>query len=242
MKSIILAAGRGKRMLSETDSKPKCLTLINGKPLIEWQISALKAAGVSEIGLVTGYKGKLLADYADFNFINTRWENTNMVISLAEADVWLSSHDCVVSYSDIIYEKSAIDLLLAAKSSIAITYDPAWLSKWRARFENPLSDAETFRVGANGFLEEIGGKSESEGNIEGQYMGLLKFTPDGWFECKRILSTLMPSQRDELQMTHLLQRVIDSDNVKILSVPYLGKWAEFDSQSDIAAFNLGTAG
>lgn len=49
MKAMILAAGRGDRMRPLTDSVPKPLLPVGGKPLIVWQIERLAAAGVSEL-------------------------------------------------------------------------------------------------------------------------------------------------------------------------------------------------
>ena len=45
MKVMILAAGRGKRMRHLSESTPKPLIKLWGRPLIEWQIMALKKAG-----------------------------------------------------------------------------------------------------------------------------------------------------------------------------------------------------
>ena len=55
MKAIILAAGRGSRMKSLTKNTPKCLLKIKGRPLIEWQINALKGSQIDQIAVTTGY-------------------------------------------------------------------------------------------------------------------------------------------------------------------------------------------
>jgi bifunctional UDP-N-acetylglucosamine pyrophosphorylase/glucosamine-1-phosphate N-acetyltransferase len=57
--AIILAAGRGTRMKSET---PKVLHRILGKPIIDYVLESIKGAGVPEIILVAGYGSALLRD------------------------------------------------------------------------------------------------------------------------------------------------------------------------------------
>ena len=49
MKAMILAAGRGERMLSLTDAKPKPLLEVRGKALITWIIESLARAGLCDI-------------------------------------------------------------------------------------------------------------------------------------------------------------------------------------------------
>ncbi len=49
MKAMILAAGRGERMRPLTDTTPKPLLVMGGKPLIVWVIDSLKRAGVTEL-------------------------------------------------------------------------------------------------------------------------------------------------------------------------------------------------
>lgn len=237
MKAIILAAGRGSRMKGLTDANPKCLLKLYGKSLIEWQIFALRDAGIDQISIVTGYKRESLADLGLKKFYNPRWAETNMVSSLECANEWLQEGPCIVTYSDIFYSRQAVESLINCDAVIAVTYDANWLDLWKRRFGDPLLDAETFRVNQEGELVEIGGKPKSVQEIEGQYMGLLRFTPKGWSEIIRIRSNLLPDECDKMHMTGTLQRVIDESHVAISAFPYYGEWGEIDSESDLSSYN-----
>jgi choline kinase len=236
VKAIILAAGRGSRMKSLTDERPKCMVELRGKTLLEWQLEALRGAGISEIAIVTGYKRELLANQGLVEFHNLRWADTNMVSSLACAEAWLEQEPCIVSYSDIFYSPVAVQSLMTCKASLAVTYDPNWLALWTERFGDPLLDAETFRLTDAGTLAEIGNKPTSVDDIQGQYMGLLRFTPEGWADVVRLRSALTPEQCDKVHMTHTLQQVIEAGRVAIQGVAYTGEWGEVDSAEDLFVY------
>ena len=53
--ALILAAGRGERMRPLTDRCPKPLLAVRGKPLIEWHLEALAAAGVRQVVINTAW-------------------------------------------------------------------------------------------------------------------------------------------------------------------------------------------
>lgn len=236
MKAIILAAGRGSRMKDLTNECPKCLVELHGKALLDWQLEALHAAGITEIAIVTGYKRELLADRGLTEFHNPRWAETNMVSSLACAQEWLLAEPCIISYSDIFYSPMAVQSLMASEASLAVTYDPNWLGLWTQRFGDPLLDAETFRLTFEHTLAEIGNKPTSVDEVQGQYMGLLRFAPEGWAEVLRIRSGLTSEQCDKMHMTGTLQKVIDAGRITIAAVSYTGKWGEVDSAEDLASY------
>lgn len=239
MKAIILAAGRGSRMKELTANKPKCLTEISGETLLKKQLDALHGAGITEIGIVTGYKSEMLNNIGLHEFHNLEWATTNMVYSLTKARAWLNSSDCIVSYSDIFYESSAVELLASATGEIAITYDPNWLDIWSKRFTNPLVDAETFKLKKGKlYLEEIGKRPLSVADVEGQYMGLLKFTPIGWQKLENFRSTLSEHERHCMHMTGTLQKLIDCKIAEIQALPYYGSWGEVDSAEDLKAYTI----
>lgn len=60
MRAMILAAGRGERMRPLTDTLPKPLIPVAGKPLIQWHIEKLAAAGITEIVINHAWLGELL--------------------------------------------------------------------------------------------------------------------------------------------------------------------------------------
>ena len=230
MKGIILAAGRGSRMGDLTDNLPKCRTVLHGKELLQWQIDSFCTAAINEIAVVRGY----LAETFTFDFTyfeNPRWEDTNMVSSLMCAKEWLVSDICITSYSDIVYSADAIERLKLAQGDIVLTYDPNWKELWSIRFDDPLSDAESFRLD-NGKVIEIGKKVLSMQEIEGQYMGLVKYTPQGWKSVCDFLAQFNQSEVDRMDMTMLLQGLIEV-GVNIQGVPITDKWFEVDSASDL---------
>lgn len=235
MKGLILAAGRGSRMGALTDAKPKCLVEIGGRSLLDRQIAALKAAGCAEIGIVQGWQGHMLAQQGLALFANPHWQTTNMVRSLECAAAWLRADICLVSYSDIFYPAAAAAKLAACDAPLAIAYDPHWLTLWQQRFADPLADAETFRCGADGQLLEIGGKTKNAAEIQGQYMGLLRFAPAGWAVVAAYLAALPAAAADRLDMTGLLKALL-AQGTAIQTVAVDGPWGEVDSASDLELY------
>jgi L-glutamine-phosphate cytidylyltransferase len=234
MKGIILAAGRGSRMGSLTSNLPKCRTVLHGKELIHWQLDALRKACVEDIAIIRGY----LSETFEFDltyFENKRWSETNMVGSLLSASSWLESDTCITSYSDIVYSSDAVNRLINSSGDIVITYDPNWQALWSKRFLDPLSDAETFKLDGNRVIE-IGQKSSSIDEIEGQYMGLVKYTPAGWNAVLSYLKQLSQSDIDKLDMTKLFQNLIEN-KIVINAVSIKDKWFEVDSESDLNVYN-----
>ena len=54
MKAVILAAGKGVRLLPLTEDRPKPLLEVNGKPFLDYLLANLKSAGVDEFCFVVG--------------------------------------------------------------------------------------------------------------------------------------------------------------------------------------------
>ena len=236
MKAIVLAAGRGSRMEEGTESRPKCMTVLFGRTLLDQCVDSLTKAGFTpgDIGVVTGYKGEQVVIDGVHCFHNPDWENTNMFVSLTMAREWLVKHSCVVVYSDIIFCPSTIDALKHAKEDIAITYYTEFLKLWAMRFDDPLSDLETFVV-QDGRLTEIGSKPQEIEQVMGQYMGILKFTPTGWGMIEDSLKKPPPKPLNRLDMTTLLGHLLTEGYI-VEAIPTSELWLECDSLNDVVLY------
>lgn len=236
IRAVILAAGRGSRMGHLGDDRPKCLVDLEGKPLIQRQVAALRRGGVDVIGVVRGYRAEMIDLPGLIYFTNERWAETNMVMSLASATPWLRAGPVIVSYADIFYRNELIRELADFPGQLVISYDRCWRQLWSRRFANPLADAETFRIDTSGQLLEIGGKTSRIEEIMGQYMGLLKFTPPAWNAVEKLLGSLDESARNRLDMTGLLRHLLNKNMLSIDTLATEGQWGEIDNPEDVTVY------
>lgn len=232
MKAVILAAGRGSRMGESTSNSPKCLARLWNKPLIDYQMSAIKDGGIKDIAIVRGYEKEKINFEGVSYFDNLIWDKTNMLMSLMCASSFIEDDYSVVSYSDIVYEKSAIECLISGSHDISLLYNTNWLKLWQTRFQDPLSDAETFKIDEYGRITEIGKRASRIDEIEGQYMGLISFSPKGFGILRDYLDTLSFEVKSKMDMTTLFSNLI-SNNIEIFGIPYNGFWLEVDSENDL---------
>ena len=237
IKVILLVAGEGKRLRPYTKNCPKCMVEIDGISLIDRQIAVLQSEGINNIVMIGGYKVEMLESYGTKLMFNPRYYETNMVWTLFCAEDELEG-DVIVSYGDIVYSKEILQALLQNTEDIAVTIDKNWERYWRSRNENPLDDAETLKLRENGTISEIGRKPKSLNNIEGQYMGLIKFSDKGIKQLKQAFyniqkkGTLTGKSIENLYMTDLLQELIEL-GFPVHAVPIFDKWIEVDTVDDL---------
>src|SRR5260370_25515938 len=83
VKVVILAGGFGTRLAEETDSKPKPMTEIGGRPIL-WHIMKTYAAhGFDEFIIALGYKGEVIKRF----FLEYQQLTSDLSISLESGDV-----------------------------------------------------------------------------------------------------------------------------------------------------------
>jgi len=142
----------------------------------------------------------------------------------------------IVSYGDIFYRSELVRSLVGAPGQLVITYDRARRCLWTRRFTELLTGAETFRINAAGQLLEIGGKTTRICEIQGQYMGLFKFTLPAWEVVETLLGTLDEATRNRLDVTGLLRRLLADSSLPIGAFGTDGQWDEIDSAEDVALY------
>ena len=71
MKAVILAGGMGTRLAEETQTRPKPMVEIGGKPIL-WHIMKLYSShGIDEFVVCCGYKGYMIKEYFANYFVHT---------------------------------------------------------------------------------------------------------------------------------------------------------------------------
>ena len=95
---------------------------------------------------------------------------------------------------------------MKTKSEITLLYDKEWRKLWEKRFKNPLLDAETLKLDNKNKVLEIGKKTNNFNNIEGQFMGIFKTTPNGWKEVLKIKEKLHIDEYYKIDTTSIFQK------------------------------------
>lgn len=88
MKAVILAGGRGTRISEESQSRPKPMVEIGGKPVLWHIMKTYGAAGVTDFVILCGYKGYMIKEYFANYFLHmsdVRIDMKNDTISTLES-------------------------------------------------------------------------------------------------------------------------------------------------------------
>lgn len=164
MKAVILAAGLGMRLGA---GHPKGLLEIGGRTLIERSLAVLERIGLAPPTLVVGYEKErylALGDRARC-IVNDRFETTSTLHSLVLAHEALRS-DLLVLESDLLYERRALDAVLAAPnpntlllSGVSQAGDEVWVHAPGGRMRGLTKD-----------------RAELPGPPTGEFVGISKFS------------------------------------------------------------------
>ncbi|MDD5428955.1 MAG: sugar phosphate nucleotidyltransferase, partial [Candidatus Omnitrophica bacterium] len=70
MKVVILAGGRGTRLSEETESLPKPMVEIGGKPILWHIMNTYSGYGFNQFIVCLGYKGYIIKEYFSHYFLH----------------------------------------------------------------------------------------------------------------------------------------------------------------------------
>lgn len=235
MKIVILAAGRGSRMGSLTELKPKCLTVVGDKTLLERTLGfAFELVGRDNVIIVGGYRIDALAGLHTNIMANEQWQSTNIMGSLLVAEESLLLEDCIVIYSDIFFELEDLRRVERAPAPCLLSVS-SWHQVWEKRFHDPLTDLESFTRTGQGYLKEIGLPVDSMNDVDGQFGGIYKLNPAAF---RAILENVPDlEQKDTTSCLNVLPRLGFSVSI----IDSIGLWAEFDSIDDLSRQKTGMA-
>jgi L-glutamine-phosphate cytidylyltransferase len=243
MKTIIIAAGEGKRIANEYKNTPKSLIPVNGKTIFERQKNALKNNGILDLIVITGSENKFKD--TDVKYISDNENEKHDILgSLMVAKEHLKG-ELIISYSDIIFQEKIIEQLTNTKGDIVIAVDLNWKKLYEGRTDHPISEAEN--VLCNNKNEIIQIKKNINNNKEkiGEFLGLIKLTEKG---SKVFLEMINDLQKNHIgkfhnaislekgYLTDMIQEMIDS-SVKVIPSFVSGTWCEIDTKQDLDKAN-----
>src|SRR5512140_2914639 len=242
MKAIIIGAGRGIRMMPETEHIPKCLMEgINGQRVLDWMRGSLQAAGVDDIVFIGGYRiEKVRQQYPSLRFYeNTDWTNNNVLESLMFAEEEMNT-GYLASYSDILYGSSVVQQLLDSQAEVAVVIDGGWRQRYAGRSLKSEDQAEKVIV-EDGRIIEIGRHIAAD-RANGEFIGLAKFSD--WAAC--IMRNRYQEIRKHAQdarfhtapsirtayLSDMLQELIEL-GVRVVPLDIRNDWMELDTLQDL---------
>ena len=144
-RAIFLAAGKGTRMSPLTDSIPKPLIKVYGKPMLEWMIEAVLGIGIKDIVVIRGYLSNkfnyLREKYPQIRLIdNPYYQEANNISSIYVARSLLSNSYVIEG-----------DLFLKNSSILKNTQ----MGSYYIAIEKEFTDDWCFSVNKNGIITKI---------------------------------------------------------------------------------------
>lgn len=229
MKALILAAGLGTRLRPITDTVPKCMVPVNGKPIIDQQIESLQKNGIVEITVIAGYLGKQLADYLNSKYssiniiINEVYDTTNNMYSTNLAKQELNEQDFILLNGDVFFESDIIRRLLDTKSSNAIVVDTRCFME------------ESMKVVLENSLIKIS-KAITEKEAYGVSTDIYKFSAKASSSFFNIISDYIDVKKDYKQWTEVaLNDLLKTEPFFPCDIAH--NWVEIDNFDDLATAN-----
>ena len=128
MKALILAAGLGSRLKNKTESLPKALVNVSGKPILSYQIDALLDNKISDVIIVLGKEGQKIIDYINWNYPNINiqfidnpdYEKSNSSYSFWLAKDQIKSDSYIHLNCDIIFSSALLGSIIRDRNSNVI--------------------------------------------------------------------------------------------------------------------------
>jgi len=241
MNAIILAAGKGIRLLHNTKNVPKGMLKLFNETLIERQIKIFHSCNINDITIVTGHRSEII-DIPDVNYVkNENYETTDMNESLFCA-LEPSSSPVLVTYSDIVFEQKIIQQILEITDGIRLAVNLNWKKYYQNRKNHPLSEAENVLVENERILQIRKNISKSLQNQQiGEFLGIMMLSSDhvkillerySYLKKNHIGTFHNSSSLSNAYITDMLQEIINC-GINVNPVFTEGRWFEIDTPEDL---------
>jgi len=193
MKAMILAAGRGERMRPLTDTTPKPLLLVAGKPIIQYTIEQLVSAGFTEIVINIAHLGQKIKET-----LGSGKQFGASIVYSDEGNTALETAGGIINALPLLGE----DAFLVVNGDIANDYDFSLLHNKKVErahlvlIPNPKHHPEgDFHLSSNGVLSERGQPQLTFSGIGLYHPTLFSNMKTGINKLGPLLREVMPTDR-----------------------------------------------
>ena len=248
MKGIVLAGGTGSRLRPITHTGPKQLVPVANKPVIEYAIDDLVEAGITEIGVVLGNKGRqeiqnYLGDGSDFGVEITyivQGEPLGLAHAVGCAKDFVGDDSFVVYLGDDLMREGIVEFVddfdpdeYAAGIGLQQVDEPERYGIVEVE-DPPESDGTDAGGDDTADVGDVVGLVEKPDDPPSDLalIGIYVFTPAIFEQIER----LEPSWRGELEITEAIQGLID-DGDRIQSHVVHGWWKDTGKPEDVIHAN-----
>jgi dTDP-glucose pyrophosphorylase len=223
MKVIIMAAGKGVRMLPLTENIPKVLIEINGKPFLYYVLRNLQRAGYTDFGIIVGYKKEQISDFLtkyDFKAELIEQEEqlgTGHAVLCAES--FVNGEDFIVIGGDNLW---GVEDLKAINNHDEFNYISG--------IEVQAPEHYGVLIEENGFLKKIKEKpKEFHGFLINT--GKYKFKP----EIFDVLRSVGSSSRGEIELTCAIDVIAKTNKMKVIKIKSF--WKDLGKLEDVESLS-----
>ncbi len=233
MRAIILAAGRGSRLLPLTENLPKCLLPVGDRSVLSLQLDTLESAGVEEAIVITGFMaGSVEAEVADRpgpmrvqTLFNPFYQVADNLASCWMARAFMMDDFLLINGDTLIEPSLANKVIESPVTDIQVTID-----------KKPDYDSDDMKVSLNGTALTAIGKTLGADETHGESIGFLRFMRDGPDLFRDKLHQMMRTG-DGVQAWFLsaIDALAKTDTlVSTYSIEGM-TWAELDTMEDYTA-------
>lgn len=226
-RAIVLAASRGQDFASLTDSRPKSMLTVAGKPLLRRLVDQLKGREIHDITVVAGYRPEAI-DLAGVTLVeNPEHEQSGELASLAKANL---EGDCLVVYGDLLFRSYILRDLLETEGNVVVTVDSAPQSRTSGAPDFAVCSAADDRTVFQNEVRLVRLTGCDDADRHGRWVGMALFRQGA---LTRVMAELQ-SREDfqKLGMRDLLNHLVEtSAEVKVHYIH--GHWLDVNSLEDL---------
>lgn len=240
IQAVIPAAGDPRRLHSGfseiLNDKPLCMLEIGGKTLIDRQVDILRSCEVKDIYVIGGYQADKIKAESTKMLKNPNYSSSGTAWSIMSAKDYLKNQ-CVVIYSDIIFDRLILDQLLSSPHAITLVIDRAYrtLPPREKKLdlviaEDLAKDSRSRRLELNTFKRvlEVGQQIDRQ-KANYEFIGMVFFREEGLSELTEAWQALPSPEKADLN--DLLQHLIDR-GVPVHGLEIEHGWSELHSIED----------